>query len=37
MAFTIGKYGIASLGPLAVLITTFYATCIVFVLVVLED
>jgi aerobic C4-dicarboxylate transport protein len=35
MAFTIGKYGIASLGPLAKLIITFYTTCIVFVLVVL--
>lgn len=35
MAFTIGKYGIASLGPLTELIATFYATCVVFVLVVL--
>jgi aerobic C4-dicarboxylate transport protein len=35
MAFTIGKYGIASLGPLAKLIATFYVTCIFFVLVVL--
>ncbi len=35
MAFTVGKYGIASLGPLAKLILTFYATCIVFVLVVM--
>ena len=35
MAFTIGKYGIASLGPLAKLIIIFYLTCIVFVLVVL--
>jgi aerobic C4-dicarboxylate transport protein len=35
MAFTIGKYGIASLGPLVKLILTFYATSIFFVLVVL--
>lgn len=35
MAFTVGKYGIASLGPLAKLILTFYLTCIVFVLVVM--
>jgi aerobic C4-dicarboxylate transport protein len=35
MAFTVGKYGIASLGPLAKLISTFYITCIVFVLVVM--
>jgi aerobic C4-dicarboxylate transport protein len=35
MAFTIGKYGIASLGPLAKLIVIFYATCFVFVLLVL--
>ncbi len=35
MAFTIGKYGIASLGPLARLIALFYATCIVFVFLVL--
>ncbi len=35
MAFTVGKYGIASLGPLARLIAIFYATCIFFVLVVL--
>jgi aerobic C4-dicarboxylate transport protein len=34
MAFTIGKYGIASLGPLARLIAIFYVTCIFFVLVV---
>jgi aerobic C4-dicarboxylate transport protein len=34
MAFTVGKYGIASLGPLAKLIVIFYATCIFFVLVV---
>jgi aerobic C4-dicarboxylate transport protein len=35
MAFTIGKYGLASLGPLAKLIGTFYLTSILFVLVVL--
>ena len=35
MAFTIGKYGISSLGPLAKLILTFYATAFVFVFVVL--
>jgi aerobic C4-dicarboxylate transport protein len=35
MAFTIGKYGIASLGPLVKLILTFYATSIFFVLVIL--
>jgi aerobic C4-dicarboxylate transport protein len=35
MAFTVGKYGIASLGPLAKLIGVFYLTCIFFVLVVL--
>lgn len=35
MAFTIGKYGIASLLPLAKLMGTFYLTCIIFILVVL--
>jgi aerobic C4-dicarboxylate transport protein len=35
MAFTIGKYGIASLGPLVKLIGTFYVTSIVFVFIVL--
>jgi len=35
MAFTVGKYGLASLGPLAKLILTFYATCFVFVFVIL--
>jgi len=35
MAFTVGKYGIASLGPLAKLVLAFYLTCIVFVLVVM--
>ena len=34
MAFTVGQYGIASLGPLAKLIAVFYVTCILFVLVV---
>ena len=35
MAFTVGKYGIASLGPLAKLIAAFYITSILFVLVIL--
>jgi len=35
MAFTIGKYGLASLGPLAKLIATFWVTSILFVLIVL--
>lgn len=35
MAFTVGKYGIASLGPLAKLIGTFYITSILFVLIVM--
>lgn len=35
MAFTVGKYGIGSLGPLLNLIGTFYLTCIFFVVVVL--
>ena len=35
MAFTVGKYGLASLGPLAKLIGTFYLTSTFFVLVVL--
>ena len=35
MAFTIAKYGIASLGPLARLVATFYITSILFVLIVL--
>ena len=35
MAFTIGRYGVASLGPLAKLIATFWITCILFVLIVL--
>jgi aerobic C4-dicarboxylate transport protein len=35
MAFTVGKYGIASLGPLAKLIGTFWITSILFVVIVL--
>ena len=35
MAFTIGRYGVASLGPLAKLIALFWVTCILFVLIVL--
>lgn len=35
MAFTVGKYGIAALGPLAKLVGTFYVTSIFFVFVVL--
>jgi aerobic C4-dicarboxylate transport protein len=35
MAYTVGKYGVASLGPLAKLIGTFYLTSILFVLVIL--
>jgi aerobic C4-dicarboxylate transport protein len=35
MAFTVGKYGLASLGPLAKLIATLYITSIVFVVLVL--
>ncbi|MGQ0699328.1 MAG: dicarboxylate/amino acid:cation symporter [Panacagrimonas sp.] len=35
MAFTIGKYGLDSLGPLAKLMGGFYLTCALFVLVVL--
>jgi aerobic C4-dicarboxylate transport protein len=35
MAFTIGRYGLASLGPLLKLILTFYATSIFFVFIVL--
>ena len=34
MAFTVGRYGIASLGPLGELIVVFYGTCFLFVLVV---
>jgi aerobic C4-dicarboxylate transport protein len=35
MAFTVGKFGLASLGPLLKLIVTFYSTSLLFVLVVL--
>jgi aerobic C4-dicarboxylate transport protein len=35
MAFTVGKYGFAALGPLLKLILVFYVTCIAFVIVVL--
>ena len=31
MAFTIGKYGLGSLIPLAKLMGTFYATCLIFI------
>jgi aerobic C4-dicarboxylate transport protein len=35
MAFTIGKYGVAALGKLALLLGSVYLTCIVFVVLVL--
>ena len=35
MAFTIGRYGIAALRPLALLMGSFYLTCILFVVIVL--
>jgi aerobic C4-dicarboxylate transport protein len=35
MAFTVGKYGVASLGPLAKLVGTFYLTSMLFVLLIL--
>ena len=35
MAFTVGRYGIKSIGSLGLLIGTFYVACIVFVVVVL--
>jgi Na+/H+-dicarboxylate symporter len=35
MAFTIGRYGVAALKPLALLMGSFYLTCLLFVLVVL--
>lgn len=35
MAFTIGKYGLASLGPLAKLLLTLYLTSIFFVVIIL--
>jgi aerobic C4-dicarboxylate transport protein len=35
MAFTIGKYGVDSLGPLMKLMGSFYLTCVLFVVIVL--
>ena len=35
MAFTIGKYGVGSLVSLAQLMATFYATCLIFIFVIL--
>ena len=35
MAFTIGRYGVAALKPLAMLMASFYLTCVLFVLIVL--
>jgi len=35
MAFTIGRYGIGALRPLAALMASFYLTCLLFILVVL--
>ena len=35
MAFTIGKYGVQSMGPLLALMGTFYLTCVVFVVAIL--
>jgi len=35
MAFTIGKYGVSSLVSLGALMATFYATCLIFIFVVL--
>lgn len=35
MAFTIGKYGVASLGPLLKLMGSFYIACTLFVLIIL--
>ena len=35
MAFTIGKYGIVSLAPLAKLMGSFYLTCLLFIFIVL--
>jgi aerobic C4-dicarboxylate transport protein len=35
MAYTVGKFGLASLGPLVKLIATFYVTSVLFVLVIL--
>jgi aerobic C4-dicarboxylate transport protein len=35
MAFTIGKYGVAALGPLMSLMAVFYLTCVIFIILVL--
>jgi aerobic C4-dicarboxylate transport protein len=35
MAFTIGKYGIESFGPLLSLMATFYFTCLMFIVLIL--
>lgn len=35
MAFTIGKYGVGSIGNLALLIATFYITSLLFILIIL--
>ena len=35
MAFTIGRYGVAALKPLALLMGSFYLTCLLFIFVVL--
>jgi aerobic C4-dicarboxylate transport protein len=35
MAFTIGKYGIGALKPLAALMGSFYLTCLLFIIIVL--
>ncbi len=35
MAFTIGRYGVAALRPLALLMGSFYLTCVLFVVIVL--
>lgn len=35
MAFTIGKYGVETLGSLAALMGTFYLTCLIFIFLVL--
>jgi len=35
MAFTIGRYGVGSLGPLIKLVATFYLTSLIFIVVVL--
>jgi aerobic C4-dicarboxylate transport protein len=35
MAFTIGKYGVASLGPMLHLMGSFYLTCLLFIVLVL--